>query len=569
MKKIFYFTLMLSWLLCAVGHAQTLDLQSYFPAPYGAYDRLRLVPQDHTTGEFDIDTDCLDTAAPGVIVVVDAAPEIRICSGDDTSAVWTELPGVWTQTGSDIYPTDSSDDIKVGIGTDTPSSKLHVESTTDTVVTIQGAANSGVELWESGTPDIQQGSLTFDSNSDLILRSNIGKAHLKTSGGSLTVDTSGWVGINQENPNAVLEIVPSGSPPSYLRISSAAAQDGDIFDILSDRRTFINVPSGDAARTAGNSGMLLISWDEGGGNYSRIGFLHSGNDVEYNGGSDNIARFVHKGGAGDELWFRGNGNNLAKLSNAGMLHISEKLSVGKVNASPPDICYRKNCGLYPIMHDQVELHLHEKSGTGDVVALMSDGGTNTGVNDGNFAFIEGDTIGAFMPVKDLWGSGAATTNGGLMITGIHNGGGTRPNGLSLIGLLGLANPGDIPAVEIDGTKISGGALVNMSGSDVVLGINYSSNTTDPDPPANSSWGDGTVFLADGRVGIGFDYGEKPDVGVDLHVRDTLRIHPRSSQPFACGDAYKGALFYYSTSHTLCFCNGTLWTSVGGGTGICP
>lgn len=98
--------------------AETFALRSYYPAPYGAYQRLRLVPRAAFTG-----TSC---PVGSLYVNTDDNDIIYYCNADDADGEWAPLPGVWTQNGDNIYLTDvSAPETKmVGIGTDIPELKL-------------------------------------------------------------------------------------------------------------------------------------------------------------------------------------------------------------------------------------------------------------------------------------------------------------------------------------------------------------------------------------------------------------------------------------------------------------
>jgi len=572
MKKILLFSILILGLSAAAAQAQSLDLKSYFPAPYGAYDRLKLIPQDHTEAQWDINADCSGLGGTGTIIVVDNDPEIRICSDDGSGgAKWTALPGVWTQNTNYIFPTDTDDEIRVGIGTNSPETKLHVKSNSDTVVTIEGAGGAGdigVKFYEdtgAATPP-ERASLKFDSNSDLILKNETtNNVKLETGGaGFLTLTDSGYVGINDDTPNAVLEV--AGSSGGYLAVSTddTDSNNGNILDIESDGDVFINMGSG---ATRSDESQLQI----GGPNNSTIAFETANNDIEYNGGDDNTARFVHTGAATGSLEFKNNDVKLAEITNTGMLNVARKLSIGRINDPYNGGADIKHDMTGEIVHDAVEFHIHEKynrnpGGTGnpedDVIMVLSDNGTSTGVNDDDFEFIESNTIGVLMPVEDLWKADRNSSDGGLMVLGISDGSGTDPAGLNLVGLVGQDdNPADVTAVEIDGNKIDGsGDLVKMEDDDIVLGINYTSNTTGSE--------DGTVFLANGTVGVGFDDGEKPNSDVALHVRNTLKIEPRNNPPFSCdSEPRKGILYYDADDHTLCLCNGSSWVGIYDPTGV--
>lgn len=88
---------------------ETLTMSTYYPAPFGAYDRLQLVPRGGTP------TPC----APGTLYVVDQGGgnyQLEMCGGGLGGPVSLS---VWTQTGNDIYPKDGVAP-NVGIGLISP-----------------------------------------------------------------------------------------------------------------------------------------------------------------------------------------------------------------------------------------------------------------------------------------------------------------------------------------------------------------------------------------------------------------------------------------------------------------
>jgi len=113
----------LAFLLCSAGFllsgipaasAGTTTLTTYYPAPAGNYQQLRIVPQDALSNPCKTGT-----------LYVDNNGNIQYC---DNSTTWGNLPGAWKQNGNNIYPTDTSinPNLNVGIGVTNPSAKLEV-----------------------------------------------------------------------------------------------------------------------------------------------------------------------------------------------------------------------------------------------------------------------------------------------------------------------------------------------------------------------------------------------------------------------------------------------------------
>jgi len=100
-------------------HAGSLTFNTYLPSPTDAYDRLRLTPRSTLPTPCDIGS-----------IYVELSGSVKVCNNDGGgSGVWGFFSGVWTQTGDDLYPTDtaSNPDLKIGIGTTEPEGRLHIE----------------------------------------------------------------------------------------------------------------------------------------------------------------------------------------------------------------------------------------------------------------------------------------------------------------------------------------------------------------------------------------------------------------------------------------------------------
>ncbi len=94
------------------AHAGSLELGTYYPAPFGSYDRLRLVPRAALSGACD----------PGSIYVENTNTTLQFCNG---SNAWEPLArGYWVQAGSSLYPVSSI--ANVGIGITAPETTLDV-----------------------------------------------------------------------------------------------------------------------------------------------------------------------------------------------------------------------------------------------------------------------------------------------------------------------------------------------------------------------------------------------------------------------------------------------------------
>jgi len=112
---------------------EQITITSYYPSPFGAYDRLRLVPRTGApppcSAVGDLGLMYYDDQPPGT------ADILKICSNDGVSIGWQTVgsggSGYWTENGAAnaLYPTTITRN--VGIGIVNPDAKLVVAKDTD------------------------------------------------------------------------------------------------------------------------------------------------------------------------------------------------------------------------------------------------------------------------------------------------------------------------------------------------------------------------------------------------------------------------------------------------------
>ncbi len=125
-------------LLPSPAESADMTMTTYYPALYGEYDRIRLMPR---TG-----SDLAGTCTIGTLYV-NSGGVPRYCINDGTgSGLWGNVPDLWTQSGNNIFLTDTlvNSSLKVGIGTSTPTFKLTIQD--DNMIIAKGVFGSGTTV---------------------------------------------------------------------------------------------------------------------------------------------------------------------------------------------------------------------------------------------------------------------------------------------------------------------------------------------------------------------------------------------------------------------------------------
>ncbi len=129
-------------LIPAILSAENVVMTTYYPAPFGVYDRLRLNPRSSNLSE---------PCEEGTLYV-DPNKRLQYCASDRTfeplENYWEQYLNIATSTNY-IYLKDTDPNLKVGIGTTSPQFKLHIKQDTgtdDAGIIAEGTHGSGTTV---------------------------------------------------------------------------------------------------------------------------------------------------------------------------------------------------------------------------------------------------------------------------------------------------------------------------------------------------------------------------------------------------------------------------------------
>ena len=197
---VLFLGMVFSWFAVSPVCAGTLTLTTYYPAPFGSYSQLRLVPRAAISGACDV----------GSMYVDEATGLLMYCRSDSTYGL---LPTAWTQDANAVFLTDVTNysSLKVGIGTINPDSLLQVEAQgTDATFKVDQLGGSAyvVRSQAANTSIGTTGNTSLQVNTN-----NTTRIH---------VTSQGKVGINMTNPTK--ELVVKGN----VEITVDAGQDSQV-----------------------------------------------------------------------------------------------------------------------------------------------------------------------------------------------------------------------------------------------------------------------------------------------------------------------------------------------------
>ena len=149
-QRLFFFLILETLALSSPTLAQqSVKLSTYYPAPYGGYEKIRLVPNSNIT------PDTLCTSEGEMTYYLDTLDntnnKLLICSRDPSGLTtkWQGATG-WTLSGNNLHTSNTN--YNVGVGTNTPQDKFEVNG----VINIQGlkmppGSSAGYVLMVDGT----------------------------------------------------------------------------------------------------------------------------------------------------------------------------------------------------------------------------------------------------------------------------------------------------------------------------------------------------------------------------------------------------------------------------------
>ncbi len=204
-REIFLFTLLFSTISVQV-YAETMTISTYYPAPFGAYDRLKLVPRP------GLDASVCNSSNYGLLYSnSDDSNHLYLCGEDGGAGKWSTV-NIWKEKDGGVFLNyDYTDLIAnpipwVGLGVSVPQAPLEV--------------NPGIVVL-SGDPTVPEyplagkvNVLTFGNLSDpipyyiaRIRKTEPEEATVVVGGNSyLTLHNSGNTGIGTLAPQAALDV---------------------------------------------------------------------------------------------------------------------------------------------------------------------------------------------------------------------------------------------------------------------------------------------------------------------------------------------------------------------------
>ena len=285
MRKYTYLIVLFLVLYPQFSSAETVTLSTYYPAPFGSYDRLRLNPRGEMTGACQV----------GTFYTRDTDNRLQYCKetgGGPDAGQWGPLTGVWDRTDNDIFLADSDtvNDLFVGIGDTTPEAVLEISGNNlgnDLFMISQDDGGDGDFMIMKSSGNMGVGKV--DPTAKLVVRgaSAVGNAKsllVENSAGlqGLAVHNDGKVGIGPTGATLDKQLEVNGSMD--IKVSNSDSQLG-----------FVDTATGDwyAVGLDRTDGRFKINFGGAVGASSQFEMTSDG-DV-YIGGSLYLKDATHEG----------------------------------------------------------------------------------------------------------------------------------------------------------------------------------------------------------------------------------------------------------------------------------
>lgn len=508
MKKAFLILIVI--FMTTFADADSINLSTYYSAPSGVYNQLRLLPRaDYPSGSCDIGSFYVNTANMP-----------QYCAEDPLNAgegIWGPIPGVWAQSGNNIFLTDTATNpnLKVGIGTVSPENLLHV----------QGSASNGyVEMrLENTSVDAESGArIVFEEGNQ---GDNLEIKYRGWNGdcGGLSYRWS-WLefwGLQKFNADYPIMTLQRDWNPACQQVAGVGI--GVHKHFLTNAKLVVRSNNnGDILNLFDGSTEVMTVTDGG-----KVGIGTP--NPEFKLTLDNDGGILAKGtfGAGEVLTTAGAGTRMIWYPRKAAFR------AGQVTGSDWDDA---NIGNYSIAFGIDTRASGEASFAG---------GENTAAIGNNSI-----ALGFGSSADDINAIAMGYVAQSLGQNSIALGHESRAEGdysLSMgwrshaLGNHSIAF-GQMMVVDAAANNSVGISLSNTGGT-----------VTQPN----------TMAIIGGNVGIGILAPTQR-----LHVNSVMRIEPRDIAPFACVAGTSGSMYVDNTAPgALCFCNGTAW-QVSAGTGVC-
>jgi len=534
MKKLCLILLLLL-VPATTADTETVTLSTYYAAPFGSFDRLRLIPRDIATMV------CDDNSVGTLVVDQNNANTIQYCQN---GATWGPLPGVWTQDLQDnvmLANDDINGDVTktfVGIGTSTPVFPLTLEG--DGGILAKGVFNQG-EIIPPDIPGSGDTKMVWYPRKSAFL---VGR-----------VDTAAWNNVNigdysfatglSSEPRGNYSVAMGNRVRSLgnysMAIHMGALATGNSATALHGEASGNqSMAFGIQAKSIGASSIAMGQNATASGDYSTV----LGTGITASGDYSTAMGLAHQIGIASA-----SGERSTSMGYETMVQAYASTAFGWFNVYSGD----------PLSWDPADPLFAIGNGTDDenrsnAMTILKNGKTGTRTaNPSKHLYVDTVTVEANrspeVHTPSLEGAAIEGENIGLQIIGDLNG-----TGASHLILSGA----QLAAGDNKHWIISHWGLDRNN----AFGIGYMESDADDFAIDGAYTNPALAILTSGYVGIGTNTPTQI-----LHINDVLRLTPidRVASPPACDAGGMGRIYADNTG-ALCFCDGSSWNIVATGAG---